>query len=265
MHTILIVVTSLSIAAVVALSVVIARLLREDRQRSDARVAALAMMAADGALDAEPERVYVRRDRTDATASEGRITEAGALAQLPDFDLRPAAPDAAPALFAEHDAHSPWGRRFAVVGTLSAVLAAVLLAATYGGRHQAVRPPAASAPAAETSNIAPLELLELQHAREPQRLTITGVVRNPAGAAPLSHLIATAIVFGADGTFLTSSRAPVDVDTMGPGQESKFAIAIPLSGEVSRYRIGFRSDDGTVVAHVDKRTTATFARKQEQP
>ena len=76
--------------------------------------------------------------------------------------------------------------------------------------------------------MAPLELLQLQHALESQRLTISGVVRNPAGAAPQSHLIATAIVFGPDGSFLTSSRAPVDVATMGPGQESKFAITIPL-------------------------------------
>jgi hypothetical protein len=40
---------------------------------------------------------------------------------------------------------------------------------------------------------------------------------------------------------------------------------VPVNGEVSRYRIGFRSEEGQVVAHVDKRTPETFASKQEQP
>jgi hypothetical protein len=267
MHFILIVLTSLLIAIAGALSVVIARLLREDRQRSDARVAALAMMAGAAEPDSDPEfgsePVPAWRDRAEPAAGRG-FAEQGAAEPLSGWGSRSADADDAPALFAPPAPESPWARRFAVIGTLSAVFAAVLLSATYGGRHTA-RGPEGSPAGVETSNGAPLELLDLQHARESQRLTISGVVRNPAGAAPRSHLVATAIVFGPDGKFLTSSRAPVDLANVGPGQESKFTIAIPLNGEVSRYRIGFRSDDGTVVAHVDKRTTATFARKQEQP
>src|SRR6476469_5711359 len=138
MHTLLIVLTSVLIAVVVALSVVLARLMREDRQRSEARVAALAMMAADAAPYPEPgpDPVPARRERVEVTARTGRDSEHSILEPLPDFDLRVTDSDAAPALFAEHSAQSPWGRRFAVIGTLSAVLAAVLLAATYGGRHQ---------------------------------------------------------------------------------------------------------------------------------
>jgi hypothetical protein len=265
MHTVLIVVTALSIAAVIALSVVIARLLREDRQRSDARVAALAMLAADGAPDptVDPEPVW--RTRVETAPAPRRTTIPPIADALPDFELRTADADTAPGLFAERDAESPWGRRFAVIGALAAVLAAVLLAATFGGRHSAVPPAAGSTTAAATANVAPIELLQLEHARESQRLTVSGVVRNPAGGAPLSHLVATAIVFGPDGNFLTSGRAPVDVATLAPGQDSPFAVAIPLNGDVSRYRIGFRSEDGTVIAHVDKRTAETFARKQEQP
>src|SRR3954451_4641630 len=238
MHTLLIVLTSLLVAVVVALSVVLARLMREDRQRSDARVAALAMMAADATpyAEPEPEPAAATRERIETAPRTGRVNEHSILEPFPDFDLRPTDSDAAPALFAEHGGQSPWGRRFAVIGTLSAVLAAVLLAATFGGRHHGA-PAAGSASATETSNAVPLELLELQYARESQRLTISGVVRNPPGAAPRSHLVATAIVFGADGSFLTSSRTPVDLPTLGPGQESKFTVAIPLNGEVSRYRI----------------------------
>src|SRR4051812_49066886 len=200
MHTTLIILTSLSIAVVVALSVVIARLLREDHQRSDARVAALAMMAADAApySEPEPEPVPVRRNRAQRAAPPNRISEQRSPEQFSDFDLRPAEPSVTPGLFAQPDAESPWGRRIAVIGTLSAVIAAVLLAATFGGRHHAARPPAGPAPAVQTSNIAPLELMELHHARDAQGLTISGVVRNPAGGTAQSHLVATAIVFGAD-------------------------------------------------------------------
>jgi hypothetical protein len=36
-------------------------------------------------------------------------------------------------------------------------------------------------------------------------------------------------------------------------------IKVPVSGTVSRYRVGFRGPDGTVIAHVDRRTDGTAA------
>src|SRR5437868_3209090 len=100
MHTLLIVLTSLSIAVVVALSVVLARLMREDRQRSDARVAALAMMAADAApysaAEPELEPVLARRERVQAAAPSGRVNEQRIAEPLPDFDFRPTESAAAP-------------------------------------------------------------------------------------------------------------------------------------------------------------------------
>jgi hypothetical protein len=111
----------------------------------------------------------------------------------------------------------------------------------------------------------PLELVALRHSRDAQSLTISGLVENPKTGASQSRLVATAFVFGPDGAFLTSSRAPIDISTLAPGDESPFVVTVPVSGEVSRYRIGFRTEDGRVVAHVDKRTPDTLASKQEEP
>jgi hypothetical protein len=111
----------------------------------------------------------------------------------------------------------------------------------------------------------PLELVALRHKREAESLTISGLVQNPKSGVPQSRLVATAFVFGPDGAFLTSSRAPIDIRTLAPGDESPFVVTVPVNGDVSRYRIGFRTEDGAVVAHVDKRTPDTLASKQEQP
>ena len=241
MNTLLIGVAGFSLALAVGMAIVIARLLREDRERSEARVAALTALAAD----AEP--------------SHSNITS-----PLPDLDLRPDAHDRGEAgMFARRDEPSPWGRRFAIAGVLAVVVGAALFAARHG-----------SAPASGTAQSAgpsappvvrPLELLALRHSLEPQGLTISGLVQNPASGAPLPRLVATAIVFGPGGDFLTSSRAPLDVATLAPGAESPFVISVPVGGNVSRYRIGFRTEAGAVVAHVDRRTPDALVSRQGQP
>ena len=109
----------------------------------------------------------------------------------------------------------------------------------------------------------PLELLSLQYARDEnaQRLVISGLVQNPRSGAALSRVVATAFLFGPDGTFLTSSRAPLDFTTLAPGVESPFVVSVPVTGQVARYRVGFRTEDGQVIAHVDKRGPDALAQK----
>lgn len=252
MDTLLIVVTALSLAMAIGMGIVVVKLLREERDRSGARVAALTAMAGNPLL---------RQRETVAPPAPVRPHPE----PLGDLELRPAQPGprASAELFAERDAQSPWGRRLAVIGMLTAVLAAGLFAATLGRGHSSAGAGRAAVPAAAGS--APLELLSLRHSRDAQGLTIAGLVQNPAAGAPSSRLVATAFVFGPDGAFLTSSRAPIDITTLAPGDESPFVVTVPVHGDVSRYRIGFRTEDGRVVAHVDKRTTETLTRKQEQP
>jgi hypothetical protein len=257
MDTVLITVTALSLAMAIGMGVVIARLLRDDRERSEARVAVLAAMAGDPAP----------RQRQSAEAATVPSTDAASRRPSPepfaDLELGPVHPGmiSSAELFAPRTEPSPWGRRFAVIGTLAALLVATAFVLT-AGRTPSQSPPV-PAPAAYEGT--PLELVALRHIREPRTLTVSGVVHNPATGAPVSRLVATAFVFGPGGAFLTSSRAPLDVSTLAPGDESRFVVAVPVDGEVSRYRIGFRTEDGRVVAHVDKRTPDTLARKQEQP
>jgi hypothetical protein len=51
----------------------------------------------------------------------------------------------------------------------------------------------------------------------------------------------------------------VDLQLLAPGDESPFVIAVPITGTVSRYRIGFRGADGAAIAHVDRRLDARSA------
>ena len=81
----------------------------------------------------------------------------------------------------------------------------------------------------------------------------------------LSKISATALVFSADGTFLASGRAPLDYTVLRPGDESGFVISVPVNVPVARYRVGFRSEDGRVIGHIDRRTATTMASTSDAP
>jgi hypothetical protein len=72
---------------------------------------------------------------------------------------------------------------------------------------------------------------------------------------------ATVFVFGPDGSFLSSNQAPLDFTTLTPGGESQFVVSVPVTGQVSRYRVGFRTEGGQVLPHVDKRGPDALAQK----
>ena len=231
MDTTLVGVTLLSLAMAAALSVVVWRMLRDERARSEARVTALAAMAA--APIARPAA---------------------------DLPLREAPPTVG-AMFAAPVQPSPWGNRFAVMAGIGLTVASVVLfALAASGTRTAARgaapvPPAAAAaaPAAQ------LELLSLRDSRQADALTITGLVHNPRGGSPLSRVTVTAYTFDENGSFLASGRALIDVTAFAPGDESPFVVTVPVTGAVARYRIGFRAEDGSVIAHVDKRHLTPMA------
>jgi len=83
--------------------------------------------------------------------------------------------------------------------------------------------------------------------------------------SPWRTIIATAVLFGPDGNFLTSGRAALDFTSLAPGDESPFVIAVPVNGTVARYRVGFRAPDGSVIAHVDRRADSTAAEHSQVP
>jgi hypothetical protein len=276
MDTTLVTVTVLSMGMAAALSVIVWRLLRSERERSEARVAALteaafpssALRASEGTPSSSP--VSAVRPAESKPAPAPRVAAARPVEVKPrvirdapaasdDLLLHPETVPATPgALFAEPVRSSPWGNRFAVMAGLALVLSSVVLFAMMAAGPRAAARGAAAAP--ETAHpAAGLELLSLRDSRAESSLTITGMVQNPRAGALLSRVAVTAYAFDDKGAFLASGRALIDVTSLAPGDESPFVVTVPVTGTVARYRIGFRGEDGRVIAHVDKRQQSPMA------
>jgi hypothetical protein len=251
MDTTLVGVTLLSMAMAVALSTVVWRLLRDERRRSEARVAALAdMMARAGAEDArKSSRPFV---------SEPHVVRGF------DLALNEPSPHVASApLFTEPEHSSPWRGRAVIMGALAlAATAALLVALTIRDRGRAQAAAAGSTTAAAAQ---PLELLSLRDSRDGNTLTISGVVQNPRNSGMLRQVTVTALAFDAGGTQVASGHALIDITALAPGDESPFVVSVPLTGAVARYRIGFRGEDGRVIAHVDRRQRGAVAEAASTP
>jgi hypothetical protein len=226
MDTTLIGVTILSLAMAGTLSVIVWRMLRDERARSEARVATLASMAA-----------------------------APAAASPPDLPLRQAPPSVG-TMFTEPEQASPWGNRFAVMAAFALVAASVVLFALAASGTRASARSETSAAASTAAQSPGLELLSLRDERQRDTLTITGLVHNPRTGTLLSRVAVTAYTFDEAGSFLASGRALIDVTSFAAGDDSPFVVTVPVTGAVARYRIGFRSEDGRVLAHVDRRQQA---------
>jgi len=238
-----------SLALTAGMAVVVFRLLQEERRRSDARVEALSRMAAgtiwERDIPAFPPEPDTPEDRWSSLADES----------LQDESLiGEAAQTAAGTLFAEPDMESPWGPRAAIAGGLAAC---VLTIAALGMAWSS-----SSGPTAAPRPSTPLELVSLNHTQTATGLTVSGRVQNPGGAPQTQSLTATVFLFGSDGSFLTSGRAPLDVSSLRPGGESAFVVSIPVNGAVARYRVSFRDSAGHPVAHVDRRTPESLVRNQ---
>jgi hypothetical protein len=214
----------------ITMTVLAWRVLREDRRRTEARVAALAAEINDG--------------------SASRYVEV-ALNEEPHVPVDH--------LFANADTESerPRPRLAAIVGGGALVvgtIGALLLFATSSARPAASTgpkpgPAAATAPAAASS---PLELVALGHEREDDRLTVRGIVRNPSSSHALTNLTAVVLLFNQQGGFVTSGRVAIE-GTLAPGGEAPFTVSVPGAADVGRYRVSFRTTEG-IVPHVDRRS-----------
>jgi hypothetical protein len=249
MTTILLTITIVSFIMTITLAAFVVKLLRDERRRSSARVAALAQMAD---LDSPAD------------------TMLGTVATEPDWtidgdDRTPIAGE----LFAPraiNDAPAAWPRRLGVAAAIITILVLVGVVMRSGASSdRRVATEAAAAGAASTQASGMLELLSLKHNQEANSLTITGLVQNPRDGVALSKVAATAFLFGADGTFLASGRAPLDFTVLRPGDESGFVITVPVTLPVARYRIGFRGDDGRIIGHVDRRGANSIAQTSVEP
>ena len=235
MNTILIITTILSVTLAAIMSVVAWRLTREERRRSEARVAALA--------------VEIHGDAPVAVATSSD-------------------------LFAAPQPGASSGSRLAAVIALGvfvagsgAALAVVLSSGSRGAANPAQgsglpvrrsfseggsRTPRTEATSRTLRTDAPLELVALGHKRNADRLTVRGVVRNPPSGHDADRLTAVVFLFNRDGGVLASGRAALDAATLTPGAQSPFVVTVPGAADVDHYRVSLRIGEG-VVPHVDRR------------
>jgi len=271
MEPTLVAVTLLSLAMAVAMGLVTWRLLRAERRRSDARVAALDDLSAvadppgggtaspPGRAEAET-RVFadlpLRQPRTGHhPARSAPVRQPGrAAARSAPVPAVPDAVNRAPLFTATRRPGGP-GYSLAIGAvTVAAVAAVIALLSMAGGPRGAAGP-----------DPAPLELVSLHHDRDGDALVITGVVQNPRGGRDRRDVSAVAFLFDRGGTFLASGTALLDFPQLAPGGESPFRILVTGAAAVGRYRVGFRSPDGEAVGHVDRRPPGGTGRDAAGP
>jgi len=282
----LVLVTLLSLTLAAVTTTLAWRLARAERRRSDARVAALAAEI-ESARGPRASTVSPRSERAEAREhreSSVPPARAGAGAAITDdLPLRDAREPWSVARVASGVPVATGGDLFAaarpapmrsrsaavfVAGMLLVGCAASLVLVLSESRPDPARSgPAASAtpqvsasapsltPQQTAAQAAPLELVALTHERDADRLTVRGVVSNPASGAVVNQLTAVVFLFNHDGGFVVSGRASVDAARLVPGAEVPFAVTVAGATDVGRYRVSFRTDE-RVVPHIDRRDRA---------
>ena len=147
-----------------------------------------------------------------------------------------------------------------LVPIIGAVIVLLALATIYFVSGQPDANAVTARAAAGAVNL-PLELVSLRQARDGETLTVSGTVRNPSAATDRRQVAAVVFLFDRKGSFVASGRAPLDYQALAPGDESPFVITVSGAADVSRYRVSFREGDD-VLPHVDRREPAPVARQQ---
>jgi hypothetical protein len=300
MDSALVLITLASLGTTGAVLLYTARLIRDERTRSNARVTALAQEIGHGSAGAgrAPAPLTYAAPAADtplARAPRGPIREpvAAPPARTPartgpeprraggrDGSARgehaPAAP-VAPRLSATREdgavqdhgagraalfqsASTESASTRRLVPIIGAIIVLLALATMYFVSGQ---PDANAVPARAAAGAVnlPLELVSLRQARDGETLTVSGTVRNPSAATDRRQVAAVVFLFDRKGSFVASGRAPLDYQALAPGDESPFVITVSGAADVSRYRVSFREGDD-VLPHVDRREPAPLAGQQ---
>ena len=217
----LIITTVLSLIVAAVMSVIAWQLARDERQRSAARVSALAAdIHGEGPSPVHVSDSFFAEERSRTPGSPFRALAIGVL----------------------------------VVGT---AISLVVFASGSPRRSVVAAPTAATGTvntvaAAPKAPDAPLELVRLGHEREGDRLIIRGVVRYPAGT-DVANLAAIVSVFNHAGDIAASGQGLVTGTRPGAaGVESTFVVTVPGVRDVARYRVAFKSNE-RIIAHLDRR------------
>jgi hypothetical protein len=269
METILIVVTFISVAIAVAALFAVRRLQLGERQRSEARIAALAAAAeTHGATDGGWKQVAGEWQwvataqaapaamRAPATSRSTRFDEVQFQPESTSSPLMHVAEETAPAI-----AFGTVERGEATTGRLPIFAAAVLILILGSAMlflRTSGQEDAKSGAQVTGQTAAPLELVTLGHNREAKSLTISGTIRNPASGHKVEGLTAVVSLLDNKGGLISTKDVPLDYRALGPGEEAPFTVSVPDPGAIARYRVSFRA--GTeVVPHVDRRAETKLA------
>jgi hypothetical protein len=252
MEAVLLTVTLLSLTIAICTSVLAWRVMRHERLRSEARIAAL---TADLAVVEEHGTVRADRPQAPPVATDLPIHRE-AVATPPVVGEAVEAPQG---MFVPGERGRSLSRVAAGVCAAALIVAFVIGSLVWtsdGTRSTAsTRRSEPVAPAAAAAAPLPLELIALGHEREADRLTVRGVVRGSAPDGEKGPLTAVVLLFNRDGNFIASGRAEVQHGAADPAGERTFVVTVPSAGDVGRYRVSFRTDDH-IVPHVDRRTQA---------
>lgn len=270
METVLMIVTVIALALAIAMAVLAWRLLRENRQRSAARSEALQALAStesDERFTAIDDGIDLERDeeeeaaRHETTDWDWALAERRPEARGPRIAHQPVRRAPLPdAMFSASTAppRAPRKRWLALcaVGLAMAALGSAVYT-FYGPVIAAESPLAALTSEAPGPGPRPLELLSLRHSADPGgTFTVTGLVQNPSESATIRNVMAVVYLFDRDGKYFASGKATLDFNVLQRGAESPFTVRVPNVTQVTRYRVGFRSELDGVVAHVDRRGQA---------
>ena len=240
MDAVMFVVTFVSLMATLVMSIVTWRVVREDRRRAGARVAQIT--AEIGLAPTGLEAFASRPASTTAVAPESTGASEPANAATPLMG-----PIDAISLFAPTQQTTEWWRPLGVIIPAGVVISGLVVSGLFLSRgSEDVVATVEAAPA-------PLELVALDHARDGDALTVTGLVRNPSTESSIHGATAVVFLFDRQGAFAGSGRAPVDFATLAPAEEVPFTIRTENDPAVGRYRISFRNQEGAILPHVDRR------------
>ena len=238
-------VTVVSLLMTIAMGIITWRLLREDRQRSAARLSALMAELKRRGITPSALRPATDHAETSPTADALETFDAESDHRRSDANAVTAAE-----LFAPHRAASNYTRgRVTTLGLAGAVLAISLALTIFTGSREA--------PPAPVTTPVPVELITLTHEQHNGRLAISGTVRNPAHAKDDRRVSVLAVALDDGGAAVATGRGPVDTSILAAGDQASFAISIQTD-QARRYRISFLVDDRPV-PHVDQRSRPTQA------
>ena len=222
MDIVLLTITTLSLGAAAGFGFLSWRVGREEREREQARIAALSTAMTP------PSPLRGFGEVTDAPV-ETRVA-VGSVFDRATEGLR--------------------GRPRIKLAVGAAMALTIVVGAIIGARMG--DEPAAAKAQLRVNGPAPLELMSMKHQRQGTTLTVSGLVRNPAKGTAVDRVTAVVFAFDRNGAFVASGRAPLDFGALAPGDESPFIVNVENVSDVARYRVTFRSSSG-VVRHVDRR------------